>query len=391
MDSAIGMANGVALPAGARMQFSHAFDFEHGTLLSGAPASYDGAVIEYSTNNGGIWQDAGFLITSGAAYGGVIEGGFHNPLAGRNAFVKESFGYTASQLSLDSLAGQNVRFRFRIGTDESFGNLPGGWFVDDVRIYTCVAGVPMFGAVLPAGRSVQVNHPATAFAAIINAGAETAANVSIGLTTPVPGTFVYQTADSSNNLTGTPGTPVNILAGATQNFVIAFTPSAPFGPTNVAFSMSGSNTLPVTPVTGLNTLRLSSLSVPGPDIIALAATITPGLIVDLPGPGGLSAFAVATSNVGAAATIQVTANKGSLPIVVTVCQTGPGGACLNGGPPTESVTVAIGAGQTPTFSFFVAGQGIVPFDPANNRIVPTFTNAATGNIVGETSVAVRTQ
>jgi hypothetical protein len=55
------------------------------------------------------------------------------------------------------------------------------------------------------------------------------------------------------------------------------------------------------------------------------------------------------------------------------------------------VTVAIGAGQTPTFSFFVAGQGIVPFDPANNRIVPTFTNAATGNIVGETSVAVRTQ
>ena len=42
---------------------------------------------------------------------------------------------------------------------------------------------------LPAGRSVQMNHTATVFAAIINAGTETATNVSIGLTTPVPGTL----------------------------------------------------------------------------------------------------------------------------------------------------------------------------------------------------------
>jgi hypothetical protein len=87
----------------------------------------------------------------------------------------------------------------------------------------------------------------------------------------------------------------------------------------------------------------------------------------------------------------VTANKGTLPIVVTVCQTGPGGACLNGALPTESVTVAIGAGQTPTFSFFVTGQGTVPFDPGHGRIFSVFTDTATGDIVGETSVAVRTQ
>jgi bacillolysin len=391
MDSAIGMTNAVLLPPGARLQFNHSFDFEHGALVGGALANFDGAVIEYSTNNGAIWQDAGFLITSGATYGGAIASGFQNPLAGRNAFVKESFGYTASQLSLDSLAGQSVRFRFRIGTDEAVGNLPFGWYVDDVRIYTCLASVPMFSAVLPAGRSVQVDQPATAFAAIINAGAQTAINVSIAPATPVAGTLVYQTANSSNALTGTPNTPVNIPAGATQNFVIAFTPSATFVPTNVAFTMSGTNAVPITSITGLNTLMLSSLNVPGPDIIALAATITPGLIVDLPGPGGVSAFAVASSNVGATATIQVTANKGALPIVVTVCQTGPGAACLNGGPPTESVTVTIGAGQTPTFSFFVTRQGTVPFDPAHNRIFPIFTNTANGYVVGETSVAVRTQ
>jgi len=390
MDSAIGMTKGIVLPPAARLQFNHSFDFEHGLLSNGTSANLDGGVIEYSTDSGASWHDAGSLIAAGATYGGVIASGFQSPIASRPAFVRQSFGYTASQLNLDSLAGQNTRFRFRIGTDESLGTAPYGWYIDDVRIYTCAASVPIFGAVLPAGRSVQVGHPATAFAAIVNAGSETATNVSISLATPVPGILVYQTADPNNQLTGTPNTPVSIPPGQTQNFVIALTPTAPFGPSYVAFTMSGSNALPIAPVTGLNTLLVSALTVPGPDIIALASTITPGLIVDLPGPAGLSAFAIATTNVGADATIQVRANAGSFPIVVTVCQTDPSGGCLNGGP-TESVTVPIRTGQNATFSFFVAGQGIVPFDPANNRIVPTFTDTATGNIVGATSVAVRTR
>ena len=68
---------------------------------------------------------------------------------------------------------------------------------------------------------------------------------------------------------------------------------------------------------------------------------------------------------------------------------GAGGACL--GTPATNVTVTIAAGGTPTFSFFVQGGGFVPFDPANNRIFATFTHTATGNIVGATSTAVRTQ
>jgi hypothetical protein len=371
------------------MQFNHAFDFEDGFLTNGTPGNFDGGVIEYSTDNGASWQDAGSLISSGTPYGGTVFNGFQNPLAGRSAFVKESFGYTATQINLGSLAGHTARFRFRIGTDSDIGNLPGGWYVDDIRLYTCVNAVPMVSAVLPAGRSVQVGNIATAFATIINAGTEVANNVSIGLTTVVPGTLVYQTADSGNNLTGTQNTPATIQPGAAQNFVIAFTPSAAFAPTNVALNMSGTNSLPVTPVTGLNTLLLSSTSGPGPDIIALAATITPGLIVDIPGASGLAAFAVATSNVGAAGNIAVTANKGNLPIVVTVCQTDGGGTCLAA--PVPSVTVDIGAGQTSTFSFFITGQGNVPFDPANNRLSAIFTNTANGYVVGGTSVAVRTQ
>ena len=62
---------------------------------------------------------------------------FDNPLAGRQAFVDHSFGYGASRLNLASLAGQTVKFRFRIGTDSDIGDW--GWFIDDIRMFTCSA------------------------------------------------------------------------------------------------------------------------------------------------------------------------------------------------------------------------------------------------------------
>ena len=39
-----------------------------------------------------------------------------------------------------SLAGQNVLFRFRIGSDNFTGSL--GWFVDNITFYTCVIPNP---------------------------------------------------------------------------------------------------------------------------------------------------------------------------------------------------------------------------------------------------------
>jgi hypothetical protein len=129
-DSAIAMTSSVGIPAGARLQFNHAYGFES-----------DGGVIEYSTDGGGNWLDAGSLISGGATYGGAIPAAGGNPLAGRSGFVGDSFGYTASQLDLASLAGQNVRFRFRMGTGSSSVD-DFGWFIDDVRIYRCVLPDP---------------------------------------------------------------------------------------------------------------------------------------------------------------------------------------------------------------------------------------------------------
>ena len=129
-DSCVEMSADVAIPAGgAHLQFNHCYGFEvAGTTF------YDGGIIEYSTNGGTTWTNAGGMIVAGAAYGGEISSA-RNPLKGRNAFVGASYGYVTTQLDLASLADHSVRFRFRMGADNSVGDY--GWFIDDVRIYQC--------------------------------------------------------------------------------------------------------------------------------------------------------------------------------------------------------------------------------------------------------------
>jgi hypothetical protein len=49
-----------------------------------------------------------------------------NPLGTRLAFTAISRGYTSTRLNLAALAGQSVRFRFRLGTDPPSTTLLGG-------------------------------------------------------------------------------------------------------------------------------------------------------------------------------------------------------------------------------------------------------------------------
>ena len=125
-DSSVALASDVALPAGAFLRFAHAYGFE--------TPDHDGGIVEYSTNSGATWSDAGSMFDANG-YTGVINAGLSNPLAGHSAFIGSSHGYTSSRLNLSALAGQSVRFRWRLGVDASGYDL--GWFLDDVRIYTC--------------------------------------------------------------------------------------------------------------------------------------------------------------------------------------------------------------------------------------------------------------
>jgi Zn-dependent metalloprotease len=117
------------------LRFAQAYDFESGYLI-GNPTLYnfDGGVLEYSTNNGATWVDAGSLIDVNG-YKGTVATGWKNPLAARSAFVGTSHGYITTRLNLSTLVGQTISFRWRMGLD-SIG-YSAGWWVDNIQVYTC--------------------------------------------------------------------------------------------------------------------------------------------------------------------------------------------------------------------------------------------------------------
>jgi hypothetical protein len=125
------------------LYFKHAFGFEYGKDNTDNFRTWDGGVLEYRIDNGS-WQDANSLFDSGQGYNGSIfnYSGGTNPLANRNAFVRDSHGYVSSRYNLNTSAirGHNIKFRWRVGSDNNVGDL--GWLVDDVHIYTCELNSP---------------------------------------------------------------------------------------------------------------------------------------------------------------------------------------------------------------------------------------------------------
>jgi Zn-dependent metalloprotease len=66
---------------------------------------------------------------------GRIEDRFGNPAGGQLGFGRDSHGYVASRADLSSYAGHAVTPRFTMTTDDSIA-YP-GWYLDDIRVYTC--------------------------------------------------------------------------------------------------------------------------------------------------------------------------------------------------------------------------------------------------------------
>lgn len=271
------------------------------------------------------------------------------------------------------------------------------WFVetsaaDKIGRITTGNSTGLLAAVLPSSRSIQVGGTATAFATMINSSSSAASSCGIVPVTPVPASFTYQTTNPATNaLTGAPNTPGSIAAGGSQSFVVAFTPNAPVVPTTVALGFSCSGLASAASNPGLNTLLFSASTTPVPDIVALAATATNDGTLHISSSSGSNAFAVATANVGAEASITASANTGAmtLPLAITACQTNPQtGQCLAA--PAASALASINPGETPTFAFFAAASGQIPFLPAVNRIFVQFTDRG-GTVRGSTSVAVQTQ
>ena len=126
----------VAVPPGATfLRFDHSSELDHD-----ATHFYDGGVVEYSTDGGLNWFDAvGLPGPTINGYDGMLEptATYGNPLGGRPAYSGVSPGYQTTRINLSTLSGNNVKFRFRLASDNSIADV--GWFIDDVVAYTCAA------------------------------------------------------------------------------------------------------------------------------------------------------------------------------------------------------------------------------------------------------------
>ena len=129
-DTRLQLTNAIAVPGAAT---SAMLTFYHRVRTEN---TFDGAVLEISTDGGATWTDAGANITSGG-YNATISSSFSNPLAGRQAWsgsLPAGAGFVQVTVNLLPFAGQNVWFRYRLGTDTSVA-ATGTWTDDFMATY----------------------------------------------------------------------------------------------------------------------------------------------------------------------------------------------------------------------------------------------------------------
>ena len=126
----------IALPSGQlplTLQFWHKRDLES----QSDTACYDGGILEASTDGGTTWTQVNSAALLTDPYTGPVSSGFQNPLANLQAWCGAQ-DWTDSIVDVGGYAGQSVQFRFRLGSDSSVGH--DGWYLDDVKVQSCLAG-----------------------------------------------------------------------------------------------------------------------------------------------------------------------------------------------------------------------------------------------------------
>lgn len=92
----------------------------------------DGGLIEISSDGGSTWAQADAEIISGGYDLAITSQS--NPLVGSPAYCGSS-GWTPVVIDLADYRGQNIRLRFRLGSDSSGSS--GNWAIDTVRVDGC--------------------------------------------------------------------------------------------------------------------------------------------------------------------------------------------------------------------------------------------------------------
>lgn len=171
---------------------------------NGTTGCYDGGLLEISVDGGAFTQLTGSALLNDP-YRGAISGSFGNPLAGRSGWCEPNPGrpYGNTMIDLSPYAGSSVHLRWRLGTDDSTARE--GWYVDDVKVQSCVAGDPADLALTMSGPGTVVAGGTASFeVGVENLSAETANSVSVVVA--LDAAFAIQTATGTgwSCSTGTP-------------------------------------------------------------------------------------------------------------------------------------------------------------------------------------------
>ena len=92
---------------------------------------WDGGILEISIDGGPYTQIDNALLSTDP-YDGILGSG---PLSGSPAWCGDPQAYLNSVVDINSYAGSDVQFRFRISTDSSVGR--NGWDIDNILIKGC--------------------------------------------------------------------------------------------------------------------------------------------------------------------------------------------------------------------------------------------------------------
>ena len=139
-DTRLWITEPVTIGVGSELTFWHRYEFE-GT-------SYDGSVLEISSDAGESWTDLGAYITAND-YNGTISACCSNPLGGQLGWTGDLTTWTQVAVDLGSFAGQEVLVRWRLGSDYTVADI--GWYIDDVQITAPLPPnpAPTLGSITP--------------------------------------------------------------------------------------------------------------------------------------------------------------------------------------------------------------------------------------------------
>ncbi|MFU8832431.1 MAG: choice-of-anchor D domain-containing protein, partial [Wenzhouxiangella sp.] len=130
----------VSLPSGMAALFLNFQTWQD--IESGDGGCFDGGVLEISTNDGASWTHVGHEHIVVRDYDGPISNSWGNPLGGQQAWCGDPRTFWERYaVNLNDWEGEDVRFRFRFGTDSSVSQV--GWYVDSVEVQACVQGDPV--------------------------------------------------------------------------------------------------------------------------------------------------------------------------------------------------------------------------------------------------------